>query len=92
MGFIKSVEEIQAFRSKTAEFYEAEMLMVLWETKPEMIAGLLPWPLKPAEYPLAIAFVANYPGPISMWSMKKAAFCCRRFITGKKGVTAFLCL
>ncbi len=61
MKFVKSLEEIQAFRSKTAEFYDAEMLLVLWETKPEIIAGLLPWPLTPAEYPLVSAFVANYP-------------------------------
>lgn len=61
MGFIKSLEEIQTFRSRTAEFYDAEMLTVLWETKPEIIAGLLPWPLIPAEYPLVTAFVANYP-------------------------------
>ncbi|KWX78382.1 hypothetical protein AML91_05420 [Paenibacillus jilunlii] len=37
------------------------MLTVYWETKPEIIARLLPKPLKPASRPLVNAFVANYP-------------------------------
>jgi len=61
MGFVKSFEEILAARRDTADFYDAEMLAVFWETKPEIVARLLPPPLKPADYPLVRAFVANYP-------------------------------
>ena len=61
MGFVKSFEEILAGRRETADFYDAEMLMIFWETKPEIVARLLPPPLKPTEYPLALAFVAHYP-------------------------------
>jgi len=61
MGFIKSFEEIMASTRETADFYDAEMLTVFWETRPEIIAKLLPAPLKPAPVPLAMAFVANYP-------------------------------
>lgn len=45
----------------TVDFYDAEMHMVFWETKPEIIAKLLPPPLQPAEHPIVMAFVANYP-------------------------------
>ena len=61
MGFVKSFQEIMANTRATADFYDAEMLSVFWETKPEIIAGLLPPPLKPAEQPIAMAFVAYYP-------------------------------
>jgi acetoacetate decarboxylase len=61
MGFVKTFEEIMAARRPTADFYDAEMLTVFWETKPEIVARLLPPPLKPAAAPLAMAFVANYP-------------------------------
>jgi acetoacetate decarboxylase len=61
MGFVKSFDEILANRRDTADFYDAEMLAVFWETKPEIVARLLPPPLKSAEYPLAMAFVAHYP-------------------------------
>jgi acetoacetate decarboxylase len=61
MGFVKSFQEIMANTRATAEFYDAEMLTVFWETKPEIIARLLPPPLKPAEQPIAMAFVAYYP-------------------------------
>ena len=61
MGFVKSFEAILAQSSKTADFYDAEMLTVLWETKPDIVRRLLPPPLKPAAQPLAMAFVANYP-------------------------------
>jgi len=61
MGFVKSFQEIMANTKTTADFYDAEMLSVFWETKPEIIARLLPPPLKPAGSPVAMAFVANYP-------------------------------
>lgn len=60
MGFVKSFEEIMANMRATADFYDAEMLMVFWETKPEIIEKLLPSPLKPVD-PIAMAFIADYP-------------------------------
>jgi len=61
MGFVKSFEEIMANTRASADFYGARMLTVFWETKPEIIARLLPPPLKPAKQPIATAFVADYP-------------------------------
>ena len=61
MGFVKSFEEIMATSRDKAEFYDAEMLTVFWETKREIVERLLPPPLEPTEIPLVTAFVANYP-------------------------------
>ncbi len=61
MGFVKSFEAILAQSRETADFYDAEMLVVYWETKPDIVRRLLPPPLKPAAQPIAMAFVANYP-------------------------------
>ncbi len=46
---------------ETADFYDAEMLVVYYKTKPEMIKKILPRPLKPAKDPIAVAFIAYYP-------------------------------
>ncbi|PKN89302.1 MAG: acetoacetate decarboxylase [Deltaproteobacteria bacterium HGW-Deltaproteobacteria-1] len=61
MGFVRSFQEIMANTKTTADFYDAEMLSVFWETEPAIIERLLPPPLKPAATPVAMAFVANYP-------------------------------
>lgn len=61
MGFVKTFEEILSNTRQTADFYDAEMLTVFWETRPEVIARLLPPPLEPAAQPIAMAFVAFYP-------------------------------
>ncbi len=61
MGFVKSLEAIVSGSRETADFYDAEMLVVFWETKPDIVRRLLPPPLKPAAQPIATAFVANYP-------------------------------
>ena len=61
MGFVKSLEEIAANMRATADFYDARMLMVFWETKAEIVARLLPPPLEPTAQPLVTAFVADYP-------------------------------
>jgi len=61
MSFVKSLEEIMGMRNEAGEFYDAEMLIIYWETKPEIIKRLLPRPLKPAKEPIATAFIANYP-------------------------------
>jgi len=61
MGFVKSLEEIAAGQLQQFVFYDAEVLMVYFETKPEIIQRLLPAPLQPAKIPVGFAFVANYP-------------------------------
>jgi len=61
MGFLKTSEEIAKIYRETFDFYDAEMLTVFWETKPEIVKRLLPPPLQPSKRPLAVAFVANYP-------------------------------
>ena len=61
MGFVKTLDEIRAIANNMGEFYNAEMLFIVWETKPEIIKGLLPRPLKPTEKPLVMAFIAKYP-------------------------------
>jgi Acetoacetate decarboxylase (ADC) len=61
MGFIKSLEELAGEVQTNAIFYDAEMLTVYFETKPEVVRRLLPPPLKPAKDPFGGAFIANYP-------------------------------
>ena len=85
MGFVKSFEEIMASTRATADFYDAEMLTVFWETKPEIIAKLLPPPLEPAEYPLAMAFVANYPATNFDCVYKESALFVRASYNGEEG-------
>lgn len=61
MGFVRSMEKIVETYRETGEFYDAEMLTVMWETEPEVVERLTPPPLRPATRPIAVAFVANYP-------------------------------
>ncbi|NVM30729.1 MAG: acetoacetate decarboxylase family protein [Candidatus Helarchaeota archaeon] len=63
MSFKRDLEEIKTKKEelKNSVFKGAEMMTVLWETKPEIIERILPPPLKPAERPICIAFIANYP-------------------------------
>lgn len=61
-SFTKTMEQIQSLQGKKTVFYGAEMINTVWETKPEVIAKLLPAPLKPVQNkPLVSTFVANYP-------------------------------
>lgn len=85
MGFVKTFEEIMANTKATADFYDAEMLMVFWETKPEIIARLLPPPLKPADNPIAMAFVANYPATNFDVVYKESALFIRAEFDGEEG-------
>lgn len=61
MGFVKTLEELEAQHFEKGEFYDAEMLTVYFETRPDNAARLLPPPLKPGPFPMGLAFVANYP-------------------------------
>ena len=61
MGFVKTLDEITARHKETGDFYDAEVLTVFFETKPQTIERLIPLPLKPGPLPIGIAFVAKYP-------------------------------
>lgn len=61
MSFVKTHEDILSNTRPTVDFINAQMLTVSWETKPEVVARLLPPPLEPTDPPIAMAFVANYP-------------------------------
>jgi acetoacetate decarboxylase len=61
MGFIRSSEEAAGDIWKPGEFYNAEILTVLFETTPETIRRLLPPPLRPAAIPIGVVIVGNYP-------------------------------
>jgi acetoacetate decarboxylase len=63
MGFVKTPDELAVVmqRLPRPEFHRAQMLFVFWETKPEIVARLLPPPLEPIPYPVAGALVAYYP-------------------------------
>jgi len=61
MGFVKTPEELVKLAHTELQFYDAEMLVVMWETRPEIVKRLLPPPLVPAERPIATAFLAHYP-------------------------------
>lgn len=62
MSFVKSPQELDRFYGREAyTFFDAELLWVIWETKPAIVERLLPPPLKAAKRPLAMALVANYP-------------------------------
>ena len=39
MGFVKTFEEIMARSGQTADFYDAEMLVVFWETRSVVRSG-----------------------------------------------------
>jgi acetoacetate decarboxylase len=85
MGFVKSSEEIAKNYRETADFYDAEMLTVIWETKPEIVERLLPPPLKPPRRPLAVALVANYPRTNFGVSYLESALFLRAEFNGEEG-------
>jgi len=85
MGFVKTFEQIMANTRTTMDFYDAEMLIIYWETKPEIIAKLLPPPLKPAAYPIAMAFVADYPSTNFDVSYRESALFVRAVHNGEEG-------
>ncbi|MHA1300670.1 MAG: acetoacetate decarboxylase family protein [Candidatus Helarchaeota archaeon] len=63
MSFRRELEEIKkkSEEKRNSVFTDAEMITVLWETKPEIIERILPPPLEPFKIPLVTAFVAYYP-------------------------------
>ncbi len=85
MGFVKSYEELAKIAVETADFYDAEMLTIFWETKLEIAKRLLPPPLKPAGRPLVTAFVAHYPRTNFGPSYLEGALFLRAWFDGKEG-------
>ncbi|MBM4329925.1 MAG: acetoacetate decarboxylase [Deltaproteobacteria bacterium] len=85
MGFLKTSEEVAKIYQETYDFYDAEMLTVFWETKPEIIRRLLPPPLKPGKRPLVVAFVANYPRTNFGVSYLESALFLRAEFNGEEG-------
>lgn len=62
MGFVKTEKELdQYFGMSVREFPGAKILGMMYETEPEIIAGVLPPPLEPAAEPWALCFIAHYP-------------------------------
>jgi len=85
MAFVKTSEEIAGIYRETYDFYDAEMLTVFWETKPEIVRRLLPPPLKPGKRPLALAFVARYPRTNFGVSYLESALFLRAEFNGEEG-------
>jgi acetoacetate decarboxylase len=85
-SFVKTYQEIMAtVRPKTADFYDAEILTIFWETKPEIVAKLLPPPLKPTNRPVAMALFANYPRTNFDLVYKESGLFLRALYNGEEG-------
>ena len=84
-GFVKSYKEIMGNVKPTAEFPDAEMLTLVWETTPEAIAQLLPPPLKPTDKPIVVAFIADYPSTNFSVPYKESALLVRASYNGQEG-------
>ena len=61
MSFVKTSQELSRIIQNKYEFFDAEMVLAYWLTKPEVVERLLPPPLKPVAHPMASAFIATYP-------------------------------
>ena len=85
MSFVKTYEEILGNAAESGDFYNAEMLTLVWETTPEAIEKLLPPPLKPAGKPVVMAFVANYPSTNFSLPYKESALFIRASFEGQEG-------
>jgi acetoacetate decarboxylase len=89
MSFVKTYEEILENATESADFLDAEMITVVWETTPEAIEKLLPPPLKPAAKSMVMAFVANYPATNFSLPYLESALLVRASFEGQEG---FYCL
>lgn len=84
-GFVKSYKSLMSRGKPTADFTDAEMLWLVWETTPEAISTLLPPPLKPAAKPVAMAFLADYPSTNFSVPYKESALLIRASYKGSEG-------
>jgi acetoacetate decarboxylase len=85
MGFVKTKEEMANLFRETYDFYDAEMLTVYYETKPDIVEHLLPPPLKPPAMPIAFVFVANYPKTNFGVTYLESALFVRASFNGEEG-------
>jgi acetoacetate decarboxylase len=88
-AFVKSYKDLMKSGKPTADFYDAEMLNLVWETTPEAIAKLLPPPLKPTSRPLVFAFIAYYPSTNFSVPYHESALLVKANYKGEEG---FYCL
>ena len=84
-SFVKSYKDLAKGGRPTADFTDAEMLNLFWETTPEAIATLLPPPLKPASNPLVAAFIAFYPSTNFSVPYHESALLIRASYKGEEG-------
>jgi acetoacetate decarboxylase len=84
-GFVKSYKSLMSRGKPTADFTDAEMLWLVWETTREAISTLLPPPLKPAAKPVAVAFLADYPSTNFSVPYKESALLIRASYKGSEG-------
>ena len=61
MSFVKSKAEILNKRRESLALLDAEVLTLVWKTRPEIIQRLLPPTLSPAKEPIVTASIARYP-------------------------------
>ncbi len=62
MSYAKTKKELdQYYNLGVRHFAGAQMMGVIYLTKPEVIAKLLPPPLEPADMPRVLIFIAQYP-------------------------------
>ncbi|TFF63643.1 MAG: acetoacetate decarboxylase [Promethearchaeota archaeon] len=87
MSFKRSLEEIKQkkIELRTTEFKNAEMVTVLWETKPEIVERLLPPLLEPESRPIAFAFIARYPSTNQGIPYNEGALILRCKYNGEQG-------
>jgi len=62
MGFVKTPAELASYFNVPGRLFPgAKMLGAMFETKPEIVARLLPPPLQPIDSPNGMVFIAEYP-------------------------------
>jgi len=62
MGFVKTPQEMEQYYGRAVRVFPgAQMLGILYETEPAIIARLLPPPLEPAAEPWALSYIADFP-------------------------------
>ncbi len=62
---MNSPEELARLTRNKFKFYDAEMLVVMWETKLEIVRRLLPPPLQLGQRPIATASLPSAASPTS---------------------------
>jgi len=86
MGFVKTRQELDGYYGLGArKFNGAKMLGAMIETRPEIVNRLLPAPLKPAEAPNGLIFIAEYPETNLGPGYREAALFLQCQYQGEKG-------